>query len=232
MDQIRQIKAITFDGDMTLWDFEKVMRHSLAITLKELRHRIPGKASSDLTIDKMIEIRNTVENELKGKITNLEEIRFHAFKRTFEFLGYANDTLAAELNDLYLKHRFEDIELYPDVIHTLDSLLSDFIIGLVSNGNGYPEKCGLPDRFSFVVFSQDIGISKPDAGIFLEACKHAGCFARELIHVGDSLESDVAGANNAGAVSVWLNRRGLPNNTDIVPDFEIRSLEELLGIIK
>jgi len=73
MNHCRQIKAISFDGDMTLWDFQKVMRHSLAITLAELRRRVPRQAASDLTIDKMIEIRNAVAAELKGKVANLRK---------------------------------------------------------------------------------------------------------------------------------------------------------------
>jgi len=217
---------------MTLWDFEKVMRHSLSITLADLRRHIPNQASAGLTVDMMIEIRNSVADELKGRVINLEDIRFHAFKRTLESIGCYNDTLAAHLNTLYLKHRFEDIELYPDVMPVLDILRSDFTIGLLSNGNGYPEKCGLPDRFSFVVFSQDVGVEKPHSGMFRAACRHAGCDPCELIHIGDSLGSDVAGANGVGAISVWLNRDNELNETGIVPDYEIQSLFELTEVLK
>ena len=230
MDQNRTIKAISFDGDMTLWDFQKVMRHSLSIVLAELRRRIPGRSTGDLTVDKMIEIRNSVAAELKGKVANLEEIRFRAFERTVEFVGTADEVLAADLNALYLQHRFEDIELYADVIPCLDALRRNFSIGLLSNGNGYPERCGLPDRFGFAVFSQDVGVEKPDAEMFLAACERAGCTPSQLMHVGDSLESDVAGANAVGAVSVWLNRDAVENDTGIAPDHEIRSLSELAGI--
>ena len=232
MNQTNQIKTISFDGDMTLWDSEKVMRHSLALAAAELRRRVPGPASADLTIDKMIEIRNSVAAELKGTVVKLDDIRFRAFRRTVEAVGCADDALPADLNSLYLKHRFEDIELYPDVIPSLDALRPDFSVGLLSNGNGYPERCGLPDRFSFVVFSQDVGVEKPDAGMFLAACKQAGCDPGELMHVGDSLESDVAGANGVGAVSVWLNRDRKQNDSGIAPDHEIRSLAELEDIAK
>lgn len=232
MKKTKHIKVISFDGDMTLWDFEKVMRHSLSLTLEELRRLVPDQACSDLTVNKMIEIRNSVATALSGKVFNLEEIRFHAFKRTIESIGYADDTLAAGLNALYLKHRFEDIELYTDVIPILDLLRSDFSIGLLSNGNGYPERCGLPDRFNFVVFSQDVGVEKPDAGMFRAVCRYAGCDPFELMHIGDSLESDVAGANGVGAVSVWLNRDAKQNESGIVPDYEIRSLAELGDIVK
>jgi HAD superfamily hydrolase (TIGR01509 family) len=180
----------------------------------------------------MIEMWNAVAAELKGQSVTLEDIRLHAFKRTVACVGCADDTLAADLHALYLKHRFEDIALYPDVLPCLDALHSDFAIGLLSNGNGYPERCGLPDRFSFVVFSQDIGVEKPDAGIFLAACQQAGCAPCELMHIGDSLEADVAGANGVGAVSVWLNRGATPNDSGIVPDYEIRSLTELADIVQ
>lgn len=230
MKGTRRITTISFDGDATLWDFEKLMRHSLSFTLDELRRRAPGRASLDLTIDKMIEIRNTVANELKGKTVNLEEIRFQAFKRTVESIGCCSDILAADLNALYLKHRFEDLELYPDVIPTLDTLRSKFSLGLLSNGNGYPERCGLQGRFGFVVFSQDVGVEKPDPRIFSAACSQAGCRPHDLMHVGDSLESDVAGANASGAVSVWLNRNGVENTSTVQPDHEIRRLTELVDI--
>ena len=232
MTEAKRIRAISFDGDATLWDFQKVMRHSLAVALEELRRRIPGEASADLTIDKMIEIRNAVAAELKRKTVNLEEIRGQAFRRTVESIGHADAALAEDLNAIYLKHRFEDIELYPDVIPALDSLRKHFTIGLLSNGNGYPERCGLPERFRFVVFSQDVRVEKPDPAIFLVACEQAGCQPAELMHVGDSLESDVAGANAVGAVSVWLNREAVQNNSEVLPHREIRSLAEVADIVK
>jgi len=67
--------------------------------------------------------------------------------------------------------------------------------------------------------------------MFHAACKLAGCAPRELMHVGDSIRADVAGANGVGAVSVWLNRDGRENNAGIAPDIEIRSLTELLPML-
>jgi hypothetical protein len=51
------------------------------------------------------------------------------------------------------------------------------------------------------------------------------------MHVGDSLESDVAGAKGVGSISVWLNRDRVANNTPIQPDWEIASLSELPNIV-
>jgi phosphoglycolate phosphatase-like HAD superfamily hydrolase len=37
MEKILGIRAVSFDADGTLWDFQKVMRHSLHYVLKELQ---------------------------------------------------------------------------------------------------------------------------------------------------------------------------------------------------
>ena len=226
-----EISAVSFDGDMTLWDFRKVMRHSLKRTLAALQKQVPTQRVLELTVDEMIAIRNQFAEEVKGKIWNLEEVRRRAFERTLEYVGCQNKELAVHLNAIYRKHRFEDIELYSDVIPTFGVLASQFKLGLLSNGNTYPERCGLEGHFAFVVFSQDVQIEKPDRRIFEITAQRAGCELAQMLHVGDSLENDVAGARNAGAHSVWLNREGVPNDTETRPDHEVASLTEIPKIL-
>ncbi len=226
-----KISVISFDGDMTLWDFLKVMHHSLKRTLAELQKRVPTQRVLELTVNEMITIRNQFAEEVKGKIWNLEEIRLRAFERTLEYVGCPDKELAAHLNAIYRKHRFEDIELYPDVIPTFEILASQFKLGLLSNGNTYPERCGLEGHFAFVVFSQDVQIEKPDRKIFEITAQRASCELAQMLHVGDSLKNDVAGARNAGAHSVWLNREGEPNDTETQPDYEVASLTEIPEIL-
>lgn len=225
------ISTISFDGDMTLWDFQKVMRHSLKKTLVELRRLVPTQRAVDLSVEEMIAIRNRVEEDEQGRTWNMEELRLLAFERTLESLGQPDRDIAVHLNEIYLKHRFEDIELYPDVMPALDRLASHFKLGLLSNGNSYPERCGLEGRFAFVVFSQDVLVRKPDRRIFEITARKADCALDQMLHVGDSLKNDVSGANEAGAKSVWLNREGLANETGIRPDYEITSLTELPEIL-
>jgi putative hydrolase of the HAD superfamily len=224
------IRAISFDGDGTLWDFNQVMRHALRYALTELRAAAPGP-SEGLTIDALIAIRDGVARELKGQVTNLEAVRLAAFERTLRHIGVVDAGLAARLNAVYLQHRFADTRPFDDVLPTLDALRGRYRLGLLSNGNSYPERCGLPNRFHFVVFSQDHGIEKPDRRLFEIALTHAGCRPQELLHVGDSLTNDVAGAKEAGVRSVWLNRDDRQNDSAVQPDFEITSLTELLEIL-
>ena len=60
--------------------------------------------------------------------------------------------------------------------------------------------------------------------------KQAKCANNQLVHVGDSLENDLGGAKRAGAWSVWLNRGGHRNDTDVGPDFQVSALTELENI--
>ena len=231
MKEITGIKAISFDGDGTLWDFEKVMRRSLRHVLKELE-KVDPKAATMLDIEKMITVRNRLAEKLKGKETNLEEIRLKAFLQALKDIGRPNDALASHLNTVYLKHRFEDIELFKDVLPTLETLREEYNLGLLSNGNSYPERCGLEGIFQFIIFSQEYGVEKPDPKIFQITLEKAGCSKQELLHVGDSLETDITGAIKAGINCVWLNRRSLKNNLGVKIDYEISSLLELLEILK
>jgi len=230
MKKIAGIKAITFDADGTLWDFEKVMRRSLALTLRELETRDP-LAAADLDVDRMIKIRNRVAEALKGKVSNLEEVRLEAFKQTLKDIGRPDDALASHLNEFYLKHRFDDIELFGDALPTLESLRSRYKIGLVSNGNSYPERCGLDGVFHYIVFSQDYRVEKPDSRLFLISAEKAGCTPHEMLHVGDSLKNDVIGAAGAGIKAVWLNRQHIKADPAIKVEYEISSLTELLDML-
>ncbi|MYD33353.1 MAG: HAD-IA family hydrolase [Acidimicrobiales bacterium] len=86
-------------------------------------------------------------------------------------------------------------------------------------------------RFLLVVLAQDVRVAKPDRRIFQITAQRAGCPLAQLLHVGDSLEQDVAGACAAGAHTVWLNREGLSNDTGIKADYEISSLTDLPEIL-
>lgn len=230
MKRLSEIKAVSFDADRTLWDFEAVMRHSLRHALSELK-RIDPEAAALLDVPKMIEIRERVSAELKGRVLDLEEVRLAAFRRTLEYINKPNEALAVHLNQVYLKHRYEDIVLFDDVLPTLEALRKKYPLGLISNGNTLPERCGLGGVFRFVVLAQDWGVEKPDPRIFQIAAEHAGCSVRDMLYVGDSIEDDVAGAANAGMQCVWLNRNGAEPDPGIRPDYEISSLVELLKLL-
>jgi putative hydrolase of the HAD superfamily len=61
-----------------------------------------------------------------------------------------------------------------------------------------------------VVISAELGVAKPDPAIFRAALERLGARAGDAMHVGDSLEHDVAGARAAGVEAVLVARDGAP----------------------
>ncbi|MCM1103934.1 MAG: HAD family hydrolase [Clostridium sp.] len=54
--------------------------------------------------------------------------------------------------------------------------------------------------------SEDARSYKPRAELFRMALRSAGLYGGEAVHIGDSISSDVKGANACGIPSIWLNR--------------------------
>jgi putative hydrolase of the HAD superfamily len=69
---------------------------------------------------------------------------------------------------------------------------------------------GLLDHVDGVVTSADAGAAKPDPAVFLRALELAGVDGGEAVHVGDSLDNDVAGARAAGIRPILVQRGGDP----------------------
>lgn len=225
------IRAVTFDADGTLWDFEQAMFQAQTLVLADLQARMPAAAS--LTVDRLLAIREEVAAVLEPQGASLIQIRLAAFERTLESIGAPDPAHAAHLNSLYMQHRMTATRLYDDTLPALDAL-AGLTLGIISNGNTDPDRCGLSGRFQFVLFADQhgAGASKPDRRMFDVALGLAACDPSEVLHVGDSLPNDVAAPQQLGIRSVWLNRDGIPNTTGIVPDAEITSLLELPALLR
>lgn len=105
-------------------------------------------------------------------------------------------------------------EVFPDVIEFLErhhayglSVLSD---GSQEQQEAKLTKTGIAHYFRFVVTSESTGFSKPNPRMFQYLCNLAGIDAGETSYIGDNMEKDAKGANNAGLRGVWLNRNAQP----------------------
>ena len=163
-----KIKTISFDGDGTLWDFRSAMESALALTLQQLQVIVGNEATQQLTVQKMIEIRDSAAMELGEGVVTHEEIRYAAFLRTLEYVGAPTQAAAQQLYRIYMDARFSGVRPYPDVPACLRDLKSRYQIGMISNGNSYPERSGLPNMFDFTIFAHERGFAKPTA-VFLRS---------------------------------------------------------------
>ena len=88
-------------------------------------------------------------------------------------------------------------------------------------------------RFGLVVDSETARCYKPDPRIFQRACDALLVPASEAVMVGDTPDTDVQGAHQAGLRAVWLNRdhRDWPSNL-ARPDAVIDDLGQLLRCLR
>ena len=233
------IQAVLFDGDQTLWDFERVMRDALIAVADELRAARPGPFADGLTWQDLQDDRTFVAGAMPD-VWSLAELRVHGFARTLARRRAVeggdereDEALAADLGASYFVHRDRDPALFPDTRPGLDALRARYRLGLLSNGSRLPETVGLAGYFESVVFAQDHRVAKPDKGIFEVVERQLGVGPAACVLVGDHPVNDVAGAHGAGWRAVWLDRDGTVPFPDDGPrpDAVIASLLDLPGLL-
>lgn len=123
-----------------------------------------------------------------------------------------------------------------NTVEMLQALHGKAKMGIITNGFKALQQKRLDNTqtgqfFELVVVSEDVGVAKPDPKIFEYAFSLMGEFDRSrVLMVGDTLASDILGAQNVGIDSCWFNPHGKANDTLIQPTYEICSIIELIAI--
>ncbi|GAA0347136.1 HAD family hydrolase [Streptomyces blastmyceticus] len=110
------------------------------------------------------------------------------------------------------RQRAAEPELFPDVEPALAVLRErGFVLFALTNSLGSSIPAEPPTAFRTlldrVIYSAETGAVKPERAAFT-AVEHAcGLGPDQLLHVGDSLRADAAGAAAAGWHTAWLDRR-------------------------
>ncbi|HVB09531.1 MAG TPA: HAD-IA family hydrolase [Bacillota bacterium] len=97
----------------------------------------------------------------------------------------------------------------PDAVPVLCELGQRGVrLGVISNADGRVRKqlemAGLASYFAVIVDSAEVGMSKPEPGIFQVAAERLGVAPADCIYVGDIYQIDVLGAQAAGMRALWL----------------------------
>lgn len=82
-----------------------------------------------------------------------------------------------------------------------------------------------------VLTSEDVKAYKPRAALFQEALARYELRVDQVLHVGDSIRSDVYGAQMLGIDAVWLNRKGKPADAHIRPRYVCDDLYGVMDVV-
>ena len=102
-------------------------------------------------------------------------------------------------------------KLYDDVIPVFKYLITqNYKLGIITNmGNnlyGVCDQLQISEYLSYIVTSEEVGIGKPSPEIFQAALKVSESTISEIMHVGDSYDSDIAGAIALDIKAILINR--------------------------
>ena len=128
-------------------------------------------------------------------------------------------------------------KFYDDVVSVLGDLRARGLkIGVVSNWDSrlqtISDGLGLTPLVDFIVISAQVGVRKPDPGIFRLALEKAGVRPEEAIHVGDLPEEDAEGARRAGVRPVLIDRKKRITPESVAGDIpRVTSLAELIPLL-
>ncbi|WP_296951011.1 HAD family hydrolase [uncultured Massilia sp.] len=220
-------KAILFDLDDTLWPIAPTILRAEETIHAWLREHAPRVAARH-TIESLRQARLDLLAQRPELGLDMGKLRRAGLQAAFAEAGEDAAKIDAAM-DTYFAAR-NTVEPYADVLPGLQRLQDLVLVGSVSNGNADLRTIGLSHHFKVSVAAHQLGVAKPDAAIFLAACRALGVDPADAVYVGDDVLLDVQGAQRAGLRAVWMNRTGSTRHLEheVVPDAIVRDVGELL----
>ena len=171
----------------------------------------------------------------QGKIAK-DDLHFRRFYKPIEGLRVENQEsrvkMALEMGAEFLRLTNQYFSVLPGADEVVRELAKHYPLTIISNGFKEVQyykfaHSGLADCFAHTLISEEIGINKPQPGIFQIALELNNIKAEEAVMIGDSYSSDIQGAKNAGIDQIWLHQGDAPETaTYIVP-----RLADVLSIV-
>lgn len=223
---------LLFDADRTLYDFDASERAAFF----KVMPRFGIKPNQEIYLSyKRFNDENWEALE-RGEFSK-ERILIRRFEQFLTSLGLKTDS-AQRLNDEYLSALASESFVFEQSLPLLTELKRrNKRIFLITNGvksvqEGRIALSPLKDFFEKVYISDVLGYEKPSPEFFAAVQADIEGFNKnQALVIGDSLTSDVKGANLCGLKCVWFNPNKSPLPSGYRADYIINSLSELYDII-
>ena len=225
---MRDVQAVIFDLDDTLWEVGPVILRAEHAMLEFLARRYPRVLELD-TLDSMRAVRARMALEHPAMRHDFTWLRLESLRHHARVAGYP-DTMAQEAFDVFYRARNE-VTLYDDALPALEQLHGHFRLFAIRNGNADLGAIGIGRFFEHTLAAREAGVLKPDPRIFALLLERAGVSPQHALHVGDDVVADVEGARRAGLTPVWVDRAGEGWSAPTSPPLTVRSLAELVVLL-
>lgn len=219
-----RIEAVTFDLDDTLVRYERPPGEVLQAAFErcDLDPLFPVEAYYDRY------------REFAAKTDSMTELRSECFATLARERGH-DPALAREVATAFDQERDQSsVELLSGAAEVLDTLGERYRLAIVTNGardaqRAKIEAVDLERWVETVVIAGQNPPPKPDPAPFEMAMDALGVRPETTVHVGDSPDSDVTGANALGMASVLFADGKGPGEPE--PTYRIDSLAALPSLL-
>lgn len=191
-------------------DFYGTIVHEDGEVIKKITKIIcdTGKVDNPKDVDSFwwLDFQNMFLNSYGDSFETQRALESKSLEHTLE--RFSSDADASELSNMMFAHWikppiFEDskefFEKSPVPIYIVSNIDTDDILKAIDFHEFNP---------AGVYTSEDARSYKPRKELFELALKDTGLRTDEVIHIGDSISSDVKGAGALGIKTLWLNRFG------------------------
>ena len=221
---------LLFDADNTLFDFDRAERYAF-----EQSCEAAGLAYSEELLR-----RYSRHNEACWKMFDRSEatkdfILLERFRRFFAELGIDADPAAA--NKAHLAALAQCAFPMAHSVEVCRALSQTHRLFLITNAvasvqRGRLARAEIKPYLEAAFISEEAGAQKPTRAYFDYVFAHIGGITRDnCLVIGDSLTSDIKGANGYGLAACWFNPKKAANPERLRVDYEITDLRELYDIV-
>jgi len=238
-----KLRAVLFDLGGTLFTYDALPSARLAVAAEFARLLALGETERQRLA---AALRGGIERSLAELLREAfymhREVATRGFIYAAESLGRClSQPDANRLADTAFDVMIRGSKLRPSTRETLGELRRRGLhLGAVSNSDEDQMKLmleleGVGECFDSTLCSETARSCKPDAGIFLQALRQAGCGSEQAAFVGDTPDHDIGGARAVGMRTVLiLESHDLPTRratSSQRADYVIHELPELLDIL-
>lgn len=222
---------VLLDADNTLYDFDAAEHKALCKVLADR-----GYMPDANTLKTYLDINNALWDAFARGEVKQEFLLVERFRRFEEAMGGSHDPV--QFNADYVKALGSNADLIPGALEFCRRLTElGCVLAIVTNGAAVAQRgryaiSGLGKYIPNLFISQELGVNKPDPLFFDAVCRKMGIEDRgQAVIVGDSLNSDILGGNQAGIDTVWFNPYHKPRRGPAWPTYTAAAYAEIEAMI-
>jgi putative hydrolase of the HAD superfamily len=231
---MKNYKHLFFDFDNTLWDFNKNSKDSLYDIFVMYKF-------ADYFVDfedfyqKYEENNTKLWIEYRNGLISKEVLSIRRFSEILEKAAYPELGIARKINSDYLAQTTTKTKTIDDAYELLNYLKNKYEINIITDGFFEVQVVKLRTSklspfINNIITAEEIGFLKPSKKLFEYALESVEATIENSIMIGDTYETDILGAYNAGIDQIFLNNEN-KTEFDIKPTYVVKSLKEIKAIL-